>query len=321
MHKGPGLTLAAVLATLQPAPAQDFPSKNVTMVVPFPPGGGTDTGARIIAQNLTERWKKPVIVENKPGAAGNIGADFVAKARPDGHTLLVGNIGTQAINPSLYKNLPFDPDKAFAPVSLIAELPLVLVVNPQLQAKTLSEVIALAKSRPEELSYGTSGNGGSMHLAAALFEDAAALKLLHVPYKGGGPAIQDVIGGHIQMSFATVLETISFIKNGRLRAIGVTSEKRSPALPDVPTLAESGLPNYNSVSWIGVLAPAGTAPTIVESIAKDLVEILTRPDVREKLVAQGAIPVGSSPAEFAALIVKDRERYARIIVEKNVTAE
>jgi tripartite-type tricarboxylate transporter receptor subunit TctC len=321
MHKGLGLTLAAVLATLQPALAQDYPSKNVTMVVPFPPGGGTDTGARIIAQNLTERWKKPVIVENKPGAAGNIGADFVAKARPDGHTLLVGNIGTQAINPSLYKNLPFDPDKAFAPVSLIAELPLVLVVNPQLQAKTLSEVIALAKSRPEELSYGTSGNGGSMHLAAALFEDAAALKLLHVPYKGGGPAIQDVIGGHIQMSFATVLETISFIKNGRLRAIGVTSDKRSPALPDVPTLAESGLPNYNSVSWIGVLAPAGTAPTIVESIAKDLVEILTRPDVREKLVAQGAIPVGSSPAEFAALIVKDRERYARIIVEKNVTAE
>jgi tripartite-type tricarboxylate transporter receptor subunit TctC len=160
-----------------------------------------------------------------------------------------------------------------------------------------------------------------MHLAAALFEDAAALKLLHVPYKGGGPAIQDVIGGHIQLSFATVLETVSFIKNGRLRAIGVTSEKRSPALPDVPTLAESGLPNYNSISWIGVLAPAGTAPTIVERIAKDLVEILARPDVREKLVAQGAIPVGSSPAEFAALIAKDRERYARIIAEKNITAE
>jgi len=315
------LTFAAILTTLQPALAQDYPSKNVTMVVPFPPGGGTDTGARIIAQNLAERWKKPVIVENKPGAAGNIGVDFVAKARPDGHTLLVGNIGTQAINPLLYKNLPFDPDKAFAPVSLIAELPLVLVVNPQLQAKTVSEIIALAKSKPGELSYGTSGNGGSMHLAAALFEDAAGLKFLHVPYKGGGPAIQDVIGAHTQMAFATVLETIGFIKNARLRPLGVTSDKRSPALPEVPTIAESGLAGYNSVSWIGVLAPAGTAASLVERIATDIVDILKRPDVTEKLVAQGAIPVGSSPAEFAALIVKDKARYARIITEKGITAD
>jgi len=321
MHKGLGLILVTVLAMLQPALAQDYPSKNVTMVIPFPPGGGTDTGARIVAQNLSERWKKPVVVENKPGAAGIIGADFVAKARADGHTLLIGNIGTQAINPSLYKNLPFDPDKAFAPVSLIADLPLVLVVNPQLRAKTVPEVIALAKSQPGELSYGTSGNGGSMHLAAALFEDAAGLKLLHVPYKGGGPAIQDVIGGHTQMAFATVLETVGFIRSGRLRAIAVTGEKRSPALPDVPTIAESGLPGYNSISWIGVLAPAGTPSTIVERIAKDVAEIVAHPDVHEKLVAQGAIPVGNSPAEFAALIAKDRERYARIIVEKNITAE
>lgn len=277
MQLGLGLTLAAIVAILQPALAQDYPSRNVTMVVPFPPGGGTDTGARIIAQSLSERWKKPVIVENKPGAAGNIGLDFVAKAKPDGHTLVVGNIGTQAINPSLYKNLPFDPDKAFAPISLIAELPLVLVVNPQLPAKTVSEIIALAKSKPDELSYGRSGNGGSMHLAAALFEDAAGLKLLHVPYKGGGPAIQDVIGGHTQMAFATVLETIGFIRNGRLRAIAVTSDKRSPALPEVPTIAESGLPEFNSVSWIGVLAPAGTAPTVVDRIAKDIVETLARP--------------------------------------------
>jgi tripartite-type tricarboxylate transporter receptor subunit TctC len=195
MHIGLSLTLAAIVAIIQPALAQDYPSRNVTMVVPFPPGGGTDTGARIIAQSLSERWKKPVIVENKPGAAGNIGLDFVAKARPDGHTPVVGNIGTQAVNPSLYKNLPFDPDKAFAPVSLIAELPLVMVVNPKLRAQTVLEVNALAKLQPGELSYGTSGNGGSMHLAAALFEDAAGVKLLHVPYKGGGPAIQDVIGG------------------------------------------------------------------------------------------------------------------------------
>jgi tripartite-type tricarboxylate transporter receptor subunit TctC len=182
-------------------------------------------------------------------------------------------------------------------------------------------ILALAKSKPGELSYGTSGNGGSMHLAAALFEDAAGLKLLHVPYKGGGPAIQDVIGAHTQMAFATVLETIGFIKNARLRPLGVTSDKRSPALPEVPTIAESGLAGYNSVSWIGVLAPAGTAASLVERIATHIVDILKRPDVTEKLVAQGAIPVGSSPTEFAALIAKDKERYARIIAEKSITAD
>jgi tripartite-type tricarboxylate transporter receptor subunit TctC len=319
MRTASALTLVAVLAMLEPSQAQDFPSRNVSMVVPFPPGGGTDTGARVVAQRLSERWKKPVIIENKPGAAGNIGLDYVAKAKPDGHTLLVGNIGTQSINPSLYKNLSFDPEKAFAPISLIAELPLVMVVNPQLQAK--ADIIALAKSQPGELSYGTSGNGGSMHLAAALFEDAAGLKLMHVPYKGGGPAIQDVIGGHTKLSFATVLETSGFIKNGRLRAIAVTSERRSPALPDVPTIAESALPSYNSVSWIGVLAPAGTPPPIVDKIAKDIVDVLARPEVREKLIAQGAIPVGNSPAEFAALIAKDKERYANIVHEKNITAD
>jgi tripartite-type tricarboxylate transporter receptor subunit TctC len=321
MHKGLGLTLAAVLAIVQPALAQDYPARNVTMVVPFPPGGGTDTGARIIAQNLSERWKKPVVVENKPGAAGTSASTSSPRQKTDGHTLPVGNIGTQAINPLLYKNLPFNPNTAFAPVSLIAELPLVLVVNPQIQAKTLPELIAWAKSQPGEVSYGTSGNGGSMHLAAALFEDAAGLKLLHVPYKGGGPAIQDVIGGHTQMAFATVLETIGFIKNGRLRPIGVTSDQRSPALAEVPTIAESGLPGYNSISWIGVLAPAGSAPAIVEKIAKDVIEVVLRPDVREKLIAQGAIPVGSSPAEFTALIAQDKARYARIIAEKHITAE
>jgi len=316
------LALALVLTITAPARAQsDYPTKNVTMVVPFPPGGGTDTGARLVAQKLSERWKQPVIVENKPGAAGIVGADYVSRAAPDGYTLLMGNIGTQSINPSLYKKLPYKPDTAFTPVTLVAELPLVLLVNPALPAKSPKELIALAKSKPGELNYSTSGSGGSMHLAAVLFENASGTQMMHVPYKGGGPAIQDVIGGHVNLSFATILESSSHVRAGKLRALAVTSEKRSPALPDVPTLAESGLPGFNSASWIGLLAPAKTPQPIVDKIARDVQAVLADADVRKKLLDQGATPVGSTPAEFKSLIEADRERYAKIIKEKNITAD
>ncbi len=308
------------LTTAAPAAAQ-YPNKPVTIVVPFPPGGGTDTGTRIIAQRLSLRWGQPVMVENRAGAAGQLGSDYVAKAAPDGYTLLMGNIGTQSINPSIYKKLSYNPDNAFQPVTLVAELPLVMLVNAASPAMNPKAIIDLAKAKPGQLTYSTSGSGGSMHLAAAMFESEAQVQFLHVPYKGGGPAIADLLGGHVDMTFATVLETIGHVKSGKLRALGISGATRSPALPEVPTIAESTLPGFNSISWIGLLAPAGTPPAIAERIANDVHEVLAIPEVRQQLITQGAIPIGNQPKQFAALIDDDRRRYARIIQEKNIKAE
>ena len=312
-----GLALSGAFA----ANAQSFPQQPVTMIVPFPPGGGTDTGSRLLAQKLSEKWGQQVIVDNKPGGAGIVGLEIASKAKPDGYTIVMGNIGTQSINPSLYKKLPYNADTAFTPITLVAELPLVLVVNPSTAAKSTAELIAAAKAKPGDFTYSTSGNGSSMHLAAALFENQAGLKLTHVPYKGGGPAIQDLIGDHVTMSFATVLETSGQIKSGKLKAIAVTSDKRSPALPDVPTAAETGLPGYNSISWIGLLAPGGTPQPIVDKIAADVKAVLAEPATRQQFIDQGALPVGSTPAEFKALIETDRARYGKIIVEKDIKLE
>jgi tripartite-type tricarboxylate transporter receptor subunit TctC len=304
------------------AASAQYPARTVTIVVPFPPGGGTDTGARLIAQRLTQRWGQTVVVENKPGAAGAVGADAVSRAKPDGYTLLMGNFGTQSINPTLYaKTLAYHPDTAFVALTLVADLPLVLVVNPSLPAAGAKELIALAKSQPGRITYSSSGSGGSMHLAGALFESASATQMLHVPYKGGGPAIADLIAGHVNISFATILETSGHIKSGRLRALAVTGLQRSPALPDVPTLADTVLPGFNSSSWIGLLAPAGTPSVIVERIAADVRDALKAPDLRQQFVDQGAMPAGGTPAEFQALIDNDRRRYAKIIQEKNITVE
>jgi tripartite-type tricarboxylate transporter receptor subunit TctC len=304
------------------AMAQSYPTRPVTIVVPFPPGGGTDTGARIIATKLSQKWGQPVIVENKGGAAGMMGADQVSKAKPDGYTLLMGNIGTQAINPTLYgKKMTYNPDSAFTPVGLVAELPLVLLAGPAMSAKSAKELIATAKAQPGKVTYSSSGAGGAPHLAGALFEKETRTDLLHVPYKGGGPAIADLIAGHVDISFATILEASGHVKGGRLRALGVTSEKRSPALPDVPTLAESGLPGFNTASWIGLLAPAGTPKDIVEKVSRDMREVVATPEVREQFLNQGATPAGTSPEAFAALIDRDRKRYAQIIQERSISAE
>jgi tripartite-type tricarboxylate transporter receptor subunit TctC len=299
-----------------------YPARTVTIVVPFPPGGGTDTGARLIAQRLTQRWGQTVVVENKPGAAGAVGADAVSRAKADGYTLLMGNFGTQSINPTLYaKTLAYNPDTAFVAVTLVADLPLVLVANPSLPAAGAKELIALAKAQPGRIAYSSSGSGGSMHLAGALFESASATQMLHVPYKGGGPAIADLIAGHVNISFATILESSAHVKSGRLRALAVTGLQRSPALPDVPTLADTVLPGFNSSSWIGLLAPAGTPSVIVEAIAGDVRDVLKAPDLRQQFIDQGAMPVGGTPAEFQALIDNDRRRYAKIIQEKNIKVE
>jgi tripartite-type tricarboxylate transporter receptor subunit TctC len=315
--------LAALLCAALNAVAQTaaFPTRPVTLVVPFPPGGGTDTGARIVAQKLSAKWGQQVIVENKGGAAGSIGADLVAKAKPDGYTILMGNIGTQAINPSLYKKLPYDPDKAFAPISLVAELPLAMMVNPQVPAKTAKEFIAYAKSRPGQLSYSSSGAGGAPHLAAEMFKIATGSFIVHVPYRGGGPAVQDLIAGHVQLSFMTVLEASGHIKAGKLRALAVTSARRVSALADVPTLAESAAPGFDSISWIGLLAPAGTPKEIVEKISADTREVIAAEDVNARLVELGAIPAANTPAQFGSLIDKDRARYAKIIQERGITVD
>jgi tripartite-type tricarboxylate transporter receptor subunit TctC len=312
--------LAVVCCTQLPALAQ-YPNRTVTLIVPFPPGGGTDTGSRLLATKLGKVWGQPVIVENKPGAAGMLGADVVSKAKPDGYTILMGNIGTQSINPSLYKAMPYKAEGAFEPVALVAMLPMVMLTNPKVAAKSAQEAIALARAKPGALTYSSSGPGSSMHLTGALFESEAKVEMLHVPYKGGGPAITDLIAGHVDFSFATILESSGHIKAGRLRAVGVTSDQRSPALPEVPTLAETGLPGFNTGSWIGILAPAGTPKDVVEKIARDVKEALTSPEVRDPMIAQGATPVGGTPAEFAALIESDRKRYGQIIRDRKITAE
>jgi tripartite-type tricarboxylate transporter receptor subunit TctC len=315
--------IAAVAMAALPllAAAQAWPARPVTLIVPFPPGGGTDTGARIVAQKLGQKWGQTVIIENKGGAAGMIGADLAAKAKPDGYTILMGNIGTQSINPSLYKKMPYDADKAFAPIALVAELPLVMLVHPNVPAKTAKEFIAYAKGQPGKLSYSTSGAGGSMHLAAEMFKTESGTFILHVPYRGGGPAISDLLAGHVQLSFATALEASGHVKSGKLRALAVTGNTRVAALPDVPTLAESALPGFNSISWIGLLAPAGTPKDIVDKIAADLREVLAADDTKQKLVELGAVPAPNTPAQFAQMIEGDRKRYEKIIRERSITVD
>ena len=301
--------------------AQDYPTRPVTIVVPFSPGGGSDTGARMLAHKLSEKWGRPVVVENKPGAAGMVGTEYVSRAKPDGYTLLVGNIGTQAINGSLYKKMRYDPVNGFAPVSLIAELPLVMLVHPSVPVKTPQELVAYAKSHPGELSYSSSGAGSSLHLAAELFQAQSGTELLHVPYKGSGAAMADLLAGHVKMSVTTVLESSAQARTGKVRAVALTGASRSSALPDVPTLAETALPGFNSISWIGLLAPAATPEALVEKISADVREVMAGDELKRRFVEQGAVPAPTTPAQFRALIDNDRKRYAEIIRDKGITNE
>ena len=250
-------TLPLVFLTNSALAQQPYPTKPVTIVVPFSPGGGTDIGARLIAQKLTAKWGQTVIVDNRAGAGGLVGADLVAKAKPDGYTLLVGNVGTQAINQSLYK-MPYNADTAFAPISMIADLPFVMMASTAVPANNVKEFIALAKADPGKRTYASSGQGGSPHLTAEIFQTASGIKLTHVPYKGGGPAMTDLMAGHVDILFASILEGSGHVKSGKLKALAISSASRSPALPDVPTLAEAGVSNSESGSWIAMFAPTGT---------------------------------------------------------------
>jgi tripartite-type tricarboxylate transporter receptor subunit TctC len=313
--------LASLVAAMPAVLAQSYPARPVRIVVPFPPGGGTDIGTRIIAQKLQESWGQPVVVENKPGAAGIVGTEMVAKAAPDGYTLIMGNIGTHAINISLYKKLSYDPVKDFAPISQVAGLPLFLLVHPSVPVNSVKELIALAKSKPGELNFSSSGAGGSMHVAAELFKNMTGVNMVHIPYKGGSPAVADLLSGQVALSFATVLETLSHVKSGRVRALAVTSAARSIAYPDLPTVAEAGVPGYESISWLGLFAPAGTPRDIVNRISSEVQRIIRLPEVKERLLAQGAEPIGTSPEQFALALQSDIAKYARIIRESGYKAE
>ena len=305
------LALAAGAAFAASAQAA-FPTRTVTVVVPFAPGGGTDIAARLLAVKLGQKWGQSVVVENRTGAGGLIGAEAVAKAKPDGYTLLIGNVGTQSINPSLYK-MPYDADKAFTPISLFAELPFALVVNPNVKATTPKELAALAKTDPGKLTYASSGAGGSPHLTAEIFQQATGAKFTHVPYKGGGPAMADLMAGHVDMLFASILETAGYVKSGKLRALAVTSAERSPTMPEVATLAEQGITGAESGSWVALLGPAGMPAPLAEKISADVREIAGSPETRAALIAQGATPRGTTPAELQKTIAADKERYGKVV--------
>jgi tripartite-type tricarboxylate transporter receptor subunit TctC len=298
-----------------------WPTRAVTIVVPFTPGGGTDVGTRVVAQRLSQLWGQPVLVENRAGAGGNVGLEAVSRAKPDGYTLLTGNVGTQSINPTLYKKLNYNPDSSFTPISLIAELPFAMVVTPTLPVKTPQELVALSKAQPNLLSYASSGSGGSPHLSMETFKIATGAKIQHVPYKGGSAAITDLMSGNVQVLMVSILETSAYVKAGKLKGLAVTSKSRSPAMPDVPTMVEAGITGAESGSWIGFLAPQGTPKEIIDKIAAGVKEVVAMPEVSQQLIAQGAVPMSSTPNQFAELIANDRKRYARIITENQLTAD
>jgi tripartite-type tricarboxylate transporter receptor subunit TctC len=293
--------------------AANYPTKPVRLVVPFPAGGTTDILARAVAQKLSEAWGQQVIVDNRPGAGGNIGSDLVAKSKPDGYTLLMGTVGTHAINPSLYKNMPYDHVKDFVPVILVAGVPNVLVVNPSLPVHSVPELIAYAKANPGKLNFASSGNGTSIHLSGELFKAMTGVEMTHVPYKGSAPALTDLIGGQVQLMFDNLPSSLPFIKAGKLRALAVTSGARAAALPDLPTLAESGLPGFEASSWFGVLAPAGTPRDIVAKLNGAIAGWLASPEAKEKLLAQGAIAAGGAPEDFARHIGAETSKWAKVV--------
>jgi tripartite-type tricarboxylate transporter receptor subunit TctC len=315
-----GLVLAAaalLVTAVSPARAADapaaFPSKPVRLIVPFTPGGSTDILARAIGQKLTEAWGQPVVVDNRPGAGGIIGMEAAAKAVPDGYTLVMGHVGTLAANPALYKTLPYDPVKDFAPVTLIAMVPNVLVVGPAVPSRSVAELIALAKAKPGKLDYGSGGNGSAAHLATEYFKLKAGVDIQHVPYKGTAPALADLLGGQIGLMITGLPPVLPQTKSGRLRILGVASAQRLKQFPDIPTIAESGVPGYEATQWYGILVPAATSKDVVAKLNRDIVKALKDPAVAEKLATEGAEPVGDSPEHFGAFIRGEIDLWGKVI--------
>lgn len=314
MHKTflVGLTATALAAAVSTAFAQNYPTRTVRVVVPYAAGGNTDIVARLIAQHLTTGWGQQVIVDNRPGGATNIGAEFVARAQPDGYTLLMGG-ASNAINMTLFRKPPYDTLKDFAPVVLCTVGANLLTVHPSVPAKNLRELMALARAKPGQLNFASSGIGSSNHMAGELFKLMAKIDIAHVPYKGNAPALADLTGGHIEMGFAGITAQIPLIKAGKLRAIALSSRERFPAVPDIPTFHESGLPGYQSSTWFGLLAPAAVPADIVHKINADVAKVLSQPDVKQRLERDGQITGGQSSEEFTKFIREEIEKYAKVI--------
>lgn len=313
--------LAAALAAPAVARAQPWPSRPVRLVVPFPPGGSTDLLARRLAERFSTTLGQSVVVENRPGAGGTTGSDVVAKAAPDGHTLLMGVTGTHGVAPSLYPALPYQPLRDFAPVSLVVRAPLVLVVHPAVPARTLAEFTAAAKAAPASITYGTPGNGTSMHLTGVMYDLAAGTQLVHVPYRGSAAALNDLVAGTLKTMFGDLLVVLPQIRAGTIRAIAVTSAARNPLLPEVPTFAEAGLPGFEALSWQGLFAPAGTPEPVVERLSAETRAALELPEIREFFSAQGFLVGGSTPAAFRALVAAEIAKWGRVVREGRVTPD
>jgi tripartite-type tricarboxylate transporter receptor subunit TctC len=315
-------SLSAVFV-LSPAltTAQTYPVKPVRMIVPFPAGGATDIVGRLIAQKLSEAWGHQVVVDNRGGAGGTIGSEAAAKSPADGYTMLVGTSSTHAIAPSLYGRLGYDPVRDFAPVTLIASATILLAVHPSLPSRNVRELIAIAKKQPNALSFASSGNGGISHLVGEHFKSVAGIQMLHVPYKGDTPALIDLVSGQVHLMFGTAVSFLPYVKSRRLNALAVTNPKRSPIVPDIPTVAESGLPGFEALQWFGIFAPAGISRDIVAKLSADIVKAVWLADVRDRMIALGADPVGSTPEQFASFQKADAAKWAKVVKESGAKIE
>ena len=313
-----------LLATLNFMPcvlhAQAYPARPIRFVAPYVPGGGVDFVGRVVAQKLSDAWGSPVIVENRPGAGTNIGSELVARSAPDGYTLLIGGVPNSA-NASLFAKLPYDVLKDFVAVCLMTTAPNILVVHPSVPARSVRELIALAKARPGELTFASAGIGSSNHFSGELFKLMARVDIVHVPYKGGGAAVTDLLGGQVTMYFGTTPSSLPHVRTGKLRALGITSARRSPSAPEVPTIAEAGLPGFENSAWHGLLAPTGTPDAIVTKLNAEVVRLLRLPDTAAQLAVQGVDVIASSPAEFAAFIKQDIAKYAKLVRSAGIHVE
>jgi tripartite-type tricarboxylate transporter receptor subunit TctC len=309
-----------VVSTATAGLAQSYPSKPVRVVVPYPPGGSTDIVARVIGEQLSQSMGQRFVVDNRPGAGGNIGMQLAAGAEPDGYTVVVGTTA-HAINMTLFKDLPYDTVKDFEPIALLTEIPLILVVNPAVEAQSVADLIALAKERPGTLNVASSGNGQSTHLAAEMFNAMAGIKLTHVPYKGSAPAITDVMAGHVQLMFDTVMSALPHVQAGKLRALAVSSAERAPVAPDVPTIAEAALPGYEAIAWNGLFAPAGTPRAIIDQLNAEVVKALQSEKVKEQLASLGATTRPTMPNEFSTYVRDEVSKWAKVVKESGATVE
>jgi tripartite-type tricarboxylate transporter receptor subunit TctC len=312
------ILIALLCAFALQALAQPYPAKPVRVIVPYPPGGGNDTLGRLFAAKLGERMGQPFVVENRPGAGTMIGTEAAAKSPPDGYTILLSSIATHALSPNLYARVPYDPVKDFAPITLLGVAPTVMVVNKDLPAASLAEFIALAKAKPGSFTYASGGNGTPPHINGEVFKALAGVDLLHVPYKGGGPALADLVAGRVHVMLDTAASAMPHVRGGRLRALAISAPQRSPEYPDLPTFAEAGLPQYETNAWYSMHAPAGTPPDIVRRLNAELVAILKDPDILARFKQLSTDPVGNSPEEFAAFVKAELEKYARIIKAANI---